>query len=58
MDLLDTTKIKLTNRRDNTSGIANEQLKNTDSSYIPDKQLWLIPTFFGNKILAYKLNTP
>ncbi|MBN2313349.1 MAG: hypothetical protein JXM79_05425 [Sedimentisphaerales bacterium] len=56
--LLDTTKTKLPNRQSNMSGIADEQLKNADSGYIPDKQLWLIPTFFGNKILAYKLNVP
>lgn len=57
-DLLDTTKIKLPDHRNLMSGITDEQLKNADSGYIPDKQLWLIPTFFGNKIIAYKLNIP
>lgn len=58
-DLLDTTRTKLPNRSTNaTIQGADESLKNADSGYIPDEQIWLIPTFFGNKILAYKLNVP
>jgi hypothetical protein len=58
-NLLDTTKIKRPNCRNNmTRRAADESLKNADSGYIPDKHLWLIPTFFGNKILTYKLNVP
>lgn len=34
----------------------NQKMNSADICYLPDKKLLLVPTFYGNKVVAYKVN--
>jgi hypothetical protein len=48
-ELLDTNKL---------TPVAGERVNHADVGYVPQKRLWIIPTFFDNRLLAYEWVKP
>ena len=48
-ELLDTNKL---------TPVVGERVNHADVGYVPQKRLWIIPTFFDNRLLAYEWVKP